>query len=150
MKVMYLLLSLFLATTSVLLSAAQPATPTANAPYNKVIRGAQIYSLATSPNTPCNAQAVDQAYQKWAPNDAAERSVKELFQESLKFINDLKKQKKDAQLAAYNAARLAFYCVLHPRLGVDSPANVFSQNVVQEILLHLKPEDFATMNHPTK
>jgi len=45
-------------------------------------------------------------------------------------------------------ARLAFYFVLNPRTGANSPANVFPQNVVQEIVWNLQPSDFATTMQP--
>ncbi len=47
------------------------------------------------------------------------------------------------------AAKLTFCEVLHPKLGASSPANIFPQSVVQEILQHLRPADFAIINHQT-
>ncbi len=51
-----------------------------------------------------------------------------------------------ANVLRHYAARLAFCEVLHSRLGAESQANIFPQYVVQEILQHLRPEDFAIIN----
>jgi len=56
------------------------------------------------------------------------------------------KEGKVANVLHHYAACLAFSCVLHPRLGAQSPANIFPQNVVQEIVEHLRPSDFAATN----
>lgn len=44
------------------------------------------------------------------------------------------------------AAKVAFGCVLHPRLREESPASIFPLNVIQEIVHKLHPEDFSVIS----
>ncbi len=67
--------------------------------------------------------------------------------EGFHVIADMIQQCLQIRQQRLRAAKLTFCEVLHPRLGASSPANVFPQNVVQEILQHLRPEDFAIINH---
>ena len=54
----------------------------------------------------------------------------------------------DPQILAQRCAiaKIVFSKAIDPVLGLNSPANILSQHLVDEILQHLKPADSAAMN----